>query len=166
MASPSRRRADLASEATRLLFHLALGHRDRFIEVAVSLGLTPPHVNALLTLDPERAQPMRDLAQQWRCDASNVTWLVDRLEERGLVERRTDPSDRRVRAIALTAAGVEAKAEAERRMQNTPLPALDGLDASELTQLVRLLGRLDLPDPSRPTAPLVVGRPPRHQGAC
>ena len=42
---------------------------------------------------------MRHLASLLKCDPSNVTFLVDRLEERGLVERQTDPADRRVKLV-------------------------------------------------------------------
>jgi DNA-binding MarR family transcriptional regulator len=40
---------------------------------------------------------MSQLADEWLCDASNATWIVDRLEERGLAERETTPTDRRVK---------------------------------------------------------------------
>ena len=48
---------------------------------------------------------MRELAQEWLCDASNATFIVDRLEERGLAERRSVPTDRRVKMVVLTARG-------------------------------------------------------------
>ena len=50
---------------------------------------------------------MRRLAATMHCEASNLTGLVDKLERRGLVERRTDPADRRVRVLALTEEGEE-----------------------------------------------------------
>jgi DNA-binding MarR family transcriptional regulator len=56
-----------------------------------------------------------------------MTWLVDRLEERGLVERRMLPADRRVKAVALTPAGARTKAELMERLYDPPdeLLALD-----------------------------------------
>ena len=62
-------------------------------------------MNALLTLVPGEAVPMRSLAARLDYDASNLSVLVDRLERRGAVERRPDPGDRRVKALALTAEG-------------------------------------------------------------
>ena len=53
------------------------------------LGLTPGHLKALVDARPRRATPMRALADALACDASMVTLMTDRLEERGLVERRT-----------------------------------------------------------------------------
>ena len=48
---------------------------------------------------------MRKLAQKLKCEPSNVTGIVDRLEARGLVERRPDPADRRVKLAAATDEG-------------------------------------------------------------
>ena len=45
------------------------------------------------------------LARSLHCHDSNVTGLVDRLEHRGLIERQSNPRDRRVKLIALTRAG-------------------------------------------------------------
>ena len=74
---------------------------------------------------------MGSLAQSFRCDASTMTWLVDRLEERGLVERRMLPADRRVKAVALTPAGIETKAELMDHFYQPP-PELLSLDRSSL----------------------------------
>jgi DNA-binding MarR family transcriptional regulator len=52
---------------------------------------------------------MRSLAEEWGCDASNATWIVDRLEKRGLVERRAKPGDRRAKLVVLSGAGVKAR---------------------------------------------------------
>ena len=70
---------------------------------------------------------MGSLAHTFQCDASTMTWLVDRLEERGLVERRMLPTDRRVKAVALTALGVKTKAELLEQFYEPPaeLCALD-----------------------------------------
>ena len=48
---------------------------------------------------------MGELAEHLYCDASNVTGIVDRLEGRGLVERKPDPNDRRVKRLVLTPQG-------------------------------------------------------------
>ena len=66
---------------------------------------------------------MRDLAARLQCDPSNVTFLADRLEERGLVERRPDPSGRRVKLLALTPAGLAMRI---RVVKARPPPAHPG----------------------------------------
>ena len=74
---------------------------------------------------------MSTLADAWKCDASNVTWLVDRLEEHGLAERRPHPTDRRVRTVALTRKGaqmraqIESQAATKRRRRSRDLSADD-----------------------------------------
>ncbi len=56
------------------------------------LDLAPAQARALHELDLERPISMRELAQRLKSDPSNVTGLIDRLEARGLVERRADPN--------------------------------------------------------------------------
>ena len=64
-----------------------------------------PQAQALLELDPERTVPMSVLAQCLHNDPSNITGIVDRLEAKGLVERRPRATDRRIKALALTEEG-------------------------------------------------------------
>lgn len=73
-------------------------------EAAAEHSLTgaQARVLRLLTLEP---LPMRRIAQKLKCEPSNVTGIVDRLELRGLVERRPDPHDRRVKLAASTEKG-------------------------------------------------------------
>jgi DNA-binding MarR family transcriptional regulator len=97
----------LAGEAWARIWEFFLANRHRYATVAQAHGLNPGVMAALLSLDAEEPKPMRVVAEACHCDASNATWLVDRLEERGLVERRTPPEDRRVKTVALTAAGVD-----------------------------------------------------------
>src|ERR1700736_2391674 len=76
---------------------------------SVEMLLAPQQAHALRTLDPTRPVPMRELAAGIMCDASTVTGIVDRLEGRGLVERRPDPGDRRVKGLVVTPAGIEVR---------------------------------------------------------
>ena len=74
-------------------------------EVGDELGLSIPQLEVLRRLHSQGPLPMSRLAELLNCEASNLTGLVDRLEARGLMERQTDPHDRRVRRLALTDAG-------------------------------------------------------------
>ena len=107
-------------------------------------GLTPGHMKTLSILDPEQPRPMGVMADMMHCDASQVTWLVDRLEERGFVERRSLPTDRRVKTIALTPAGVTFRAELMEHMFEPP-PELMEVDAATLESLRAALERLPTP---------------------
>ena len=75
------------------------------------------------------------------CDASNATWIVDRLEHAGLAERRSKPNDRRVKLVVLTPKGARTKAELREAFYTTP-PQLLELDNTELETLQRALERL------------------------
>lgn len=78
--------------------------RQAVREVGEAEGLSIPQLDVLRHL-LAGASPMRRLALQMNCEASNLTGLVDRLEARGLVERQPHPDDRRVKCVGLTEAG-------------------------------------------------------------
>src|SRR6266487_4925861 len=77
---------------------------------AAALGLSTAQVKVLLILEPGKAIPMRGLAARLDYDASNLSTLVDRMERRGAVERRSDPDDRRIKALILTGEGERLRA--------------------------------------------------------
>ena len=126
-------------DAAELLHELVGRLRHRFASIAFDLDLTPPQMGALVALDESAS--MSKLASEMGCDASNVTWMTDRLESRGLIERRPDPHDRRVKRLVLTDAGRRMRRHIERRLR-TGIPGLDRLSAQERAQLSRLLERI------------------------
>jgi DNA-binding MarR family transcriptional regulator len=105
----SRDKSALAAEAWKRLFTFFMKTRSQRDRLLAQLRLTPNDVRALTELDGTSGRTMRSLAEEWGCDASNATWIVDRLEKRGLVERRAKPGDRRVKLVVLSAAGVKAR---------------------------------------------------------
>lgn len=113
--------------------------RQQFMAVAADLDLTPPQLGVLKHLD--EPIPMSHLAGEMHCDASNITWMTDRLEQRGLVERRPDPLDRRVKQLVLTEAGRRLRRQIDRRL-GTQFPGLDRLSGEERQTLAGLLTRL------------------------
>ena len=90
-----------AAEAWDAFQELFMQQRPRMLGVQQELGLKPPPV-AMALKHLDEPTPMGRIADVLCCDGSTVTWIVDRLEERGLVERRSDPRDRRVRLVATT----------------------------------------------------------------
>ena len=140
-ASPS---TSPAAEAWGLIHELFMSHKGRFVAIAQEFDLTPMQMGAVRTLDPDRPVPMSELAEALHCDASNVTGLVDRLEARGLAERRGADGDRRVKIIALTDEGARVRGELVTRMSEPPPPlaALPGADQRALRDVLRrALGR-------------------------
>jgi DNA-binding MarR family transcriptional regulator len=100
--------------------------------------LSLKHNWALHALDEPMA--MSALADRLGIDASYVTTIADQLEERGLIERRAHPTDRRIKSLALTAEGRRLR---ELLADNlwTDVPVLDTLSAVERAQLRELLER-------------------------
>jgi MarR family transcriptional regulator, organic hydroperoxide resistance regulator len=130
-----------AAEAWSMMTELFQAHgRPRWTAVASELELSPPQAMALLRLDDADGMPMRHLACALHCDNSNVTGIVDRLEDRGLVERRVDPADRRVKRLVLTAEGAALRDELRARLAQPPEP-LQRLTAEEQRALRTLLRR-------------------------
>ena len=103
-------------------------------------------MNALLTLEPGEAVPMRSLAARLDYDASNLSVLIDRLERRGAVERRPDPGDRRVKELVLTPEGERLRAAFWRSLVEDQGPLAPFADA-ELGALAAVLGVLGVTDP-------------------
>jgi DNA-binding MarR family transcriptional regulator len=145
-ADPATPEVDPAHEAWRLLMTLMLARKQQFPEVAASFGLNPGAMNALLFLDPDEPKPMGALAEAFRCDASNVTWLVDRLEEHGLAERVPHATDRRVRTVALTRKGQRVRAQIEAKLYEAP-ESLNELSEADLNTLCRILRKLEPAQP-------------------
>jgi DNA-binding MarR family transcriptional regulator len=132
---------DLASQAWRPLarfFFDTVRHRQKVLS---SEGLSPNDIRALMGLDPSQGRTMSDLAEAWSCDASNATFIVDRLEERALAERRTVATDRRVKLVVLTARGAAIRGRVLQRFFEPP-PELLELSRTDLEALREAAARL------------------------
>ena len=123
-----------------------------FAAVAARHGLTSVQAKALAVL-VRKPMPMRGIAEQLVCDASNVTGLVDRLEARGLVRREVSATDRRIKIVLATEAG-EAAIRAVRDDMHATQQALDLLSDEERIVLHGLLSRLRPVLESAPAAAL------------
>jgi DNA-binding MarR family transcriptional regulator len=88
-----------------LISQLGFLSSTRFSEALEPLGIGPKEFLLLRFVAASAGQPQQALAQRLGVPPSRMVALVDDLEERGLVERRPDPDDRRVRGLHLTATG-------------------------------------------------------------
>ncbi|WP_025617144.1 MarR family winged helix-turn-helix transcriptional regulator [Salinispora cortesiana] len=138
--SPKGNRSELAGDAIRRIMQIASTIRQDQDTDITQLGLTPAVARALYELDPDRPLPARELAEQLRCDRSNVTALVDRLEQAGLVERRIDPADRRQKTLVVTTAGRRVRVRVQQAMSKSRL--LAGLSDEELSDLRALVTKM------------------------
>lgn len=157
-ASPKKKRSRPASRSSELPESLYRTERERAVWTALygfvaarpeqyrqecggGCQLTAPQATLLRMMDPENPVSMSSLATTLACHASNVTGLVDRLEEQGLVERRPSAEDRRVKHICLTPKGALARQNL-RSALFAPPPELARLDEEELATLEQLLERI------------------------
>ena len=129
-----------ASEAWSLIAELFTSQRTRFLAIASEFDLAPAQLGALKALDPDVPVPMRDLAQALACDNSNVTGIIDRLEDRGLVERRPAAHDRRVKMLSITARGAQVREGLAARLDEPPEP-LAGLSPEDQRALRDIMRR-------------------------
>jgi DNA-binding MarR family transcriptional regulator len=132
----SKPRASAASEAWELCMELFGEQRPRMLDIQAEYGLKPPQFFALQALD--QPVPMSSVANVLRCDRSAVTWITDRLEERGYVERRADDRDRRVKLLALTEEGRRVREEIRAQL-TVPPESLARLSRAEQRTLRDLL---------------------------
>ncbi len=126
----------LASEAwIAMLEFFFLKGRPRMLELWREFDLMPPQQMVLGLLS--EPQPMGGLARHMHCDSSNITGIVDRLTERGLVERRAAEGDRRVKLVALTKEGRKLRDELARRRAIPPdeLASLPDADLRRLREI-------------------------------
>jgi MarR family transcriptional repressor of mepA len=93
----------------------------------------------------------RDIAQTTRTSAASVSSLLQGLERRGLVERRTEPGNERSKRVYATPAGAELIAGFEAAMADVEESILAPLEPAERTTLHALLAKItaDLPRPAR-----------------
>ena len=135
-----RRMSNDASEAWTLLFRLFVSQRGRVPQVAAEFDLSPMQAHVLRLLEPDQPLPMRTLARKLCCDASNVTGIVDRLEERGLVQRQSSPADRRMRVLVVTEDGAQLRGRMLERLAAPPEP-IARLSESDQRALYDILSR-------------------------
>lgn len=110
--------------------------------VAESLDLTATQVIALREL----SEPItsRELAERMSCEPSNVTFVLDKLEQQQLVERRPHPTDRRARQLVLTAAGKRRRAAVVKRLsEHSPVDNLTETQQESLRYLLQRAASAD-----------------------
>jgi DNA-binding MarR family transcriptional regulator len=131
----------LAGEAWRLLVDYFFTFKSHGLEAAKQMDLTPGHLRVLIQLREGEAPPMGSLVKSLQIHASMCTWLIDGLEKRGLVERRSFPGDRRVKTIVLTPEGEQVKARLMDALYEPP-PEFAALDRARLEALRGALEQL------------------------
>jgi DNA-binding MarR family transcriptional regulator len=101
----------------------------------VRLGISMTHFHVLTLLRHHEAMPMGRMADVLDASMSNATGIIDRMEERRLVERVRVPDDRRVVLVRPTQAGLDLVDEVELVKNDVLVSALGRLDPEQLERL-------------------------------
>ena len=97
----------LASEFLEALTKVSRKIRTAFNQQVTAHGLTYPRARALFRLAKRQNMTQTELACDLELEQATMVRLLDRMEENGLIERRPDPNDRRVKLLVLTPYGEE-----------------------------------------------------------
>lgn len=122
--------------AIRRLHQISVGV---FLQEAGELGITPVQYAALQTVGNQPGIDQRTLARNIALDASTTGGVVDRLEARGWLERKTSTEDRRARQLALTPSGEQALRDAVPVMLRAQEQILAPLSESQRVTFMELL---------------------------
>ncbi len=118
----------------------AVGHSFR--ETLAPLGIEPRDFALLRAVGAGEGHSQQAIGERLGIPASRMVAFIDALEERGLLERRAHPTDRRARALHLTEAGRKLLADAFAAAVAFETELCRDLDAGERDQLLALLGKV------------------------
>lgn len=118
-------------------FQLLMRHRAYFRTALANMGFSFPQIFVLQHIE-DSTMTMRELAEVSGIEPSNLTGIVDKLEARGLVERRASREDRRVKLVCFTRAGQTFRDRLRERLQG-PTPWMVALAEADQAQLLSLL---------------------------
>jgi DNA-binding MarR family transcriptional regulator len=127
------------AEVVELLFTYVDRLRTHFEGVAAEHGLTSAQAKVLMFLD--HPEPMRSIAECLACDPSNITGLVDRLEERGLLSRSEGETDRRIRFLQVTPSGKKLR-DSFTHALFSDVPGMTGLSRAQVMEVRHALATL------------------------
>jgi DNA-binding MarR family transcriptional regulator len=108
------------------------------MKIAEEHDLTVMQVFTLFILEPGTEMPMYSISGLLSCDPSNVTAIVDKLVNASYIERNESATDRRVKAISLTASGETLRRDILARMVKDNVPDVTTLSDAEAKTLKKL----------------------------
>ena len=147
--TPSDVEANAALVRETVSLTLALGDRlrQRYATIAAEYGLSAIQAKVLSRLSADKPRSMRAIAVHLHVDPANLTAIVDKLEGRGLIERRESVGDRRAKVLVITAAGVTTCSAFHAALASAPGP-LAGLPADRARLLRDVLREIVGDDPA------------------
>jgi DNA-binding MarR family transcriptional regulator len=128
--------------ATFLLKRLGYAAKEQAMEAYDQVGLHPYHHAVLIALKEGPHDTQGAIADELGYDRGQLVGLLDELEERGLVERRRDPNDRRRQLVRITAQGKRMLSSLRALARRVEADFLAPLSEEERAELHSLLVRL------------------------
>jgi DNA-binding MarR family transcriptional regulator len=122
-----------------LLIRASIAAKQRLMKASEAYNLTPMQALTLCALEPGEAVPMSQISELLACDPSSVTGIVERLSVGSYIERREASTDRRVKTIKLTEAGLELRDKLLPKIAEKDAPNLQRLTPEEIKELKELL---------------------------
>jgi DNA-binding MarR family transcriptional regulator len=145
MAKTDRRRVagdEAPSSIGFLLSQVGIYASRRFAQRIGEVDLHPPLFRVLNVVDAAEGQSQQAIGEAIGAPASRMVAIVDELEQRGLVERRPHPSDRRIRALYLTAPGRKLLARGRRIASEHEEEMTRGMSEADRRRLTSLLQKV------------------------
>jgi DNA-binding MarR family transcriptional regulator len=133
---------ELATSEVFLLGRLGYGLKRQATEQLEAAGFSVYDYSVMALLADGKCAAQVSIADLLQLDRSQLVGMLDGLEERGLIERRRDPSDRRRHRVTLTAAGERELANLRAIVKRIEEEFLLPLDTDSRESLYRLLSRL------------------------
>lgn len=142
---PSSRRPFFARYTTSLWVRFLRFHllsNKKLQDQLERVGLTPPQFYVLATIGYSGGLPFGEIGEKMMVTVSNLTGIVDRLEDKGLVARERDPRDRRVVRVTLTEKGAKLHKNAIPLFEKSIAELFSSLSGEQQKELSHLLRNL------------------------
>ena len=120
----------------------ALSIIEVFMREMAPFALRPVEFSVLLLLAHNPGMTSRQLCSQLNIQSSNLVGLIKQLQSRGLIERRSHPTDGRAIGLYLSEAGSTLTAQANQTARRAERSATAALSAAERQTVVRLLKKI------------------------
>ena len=140
----------LASRLGYLLKHAQLRLAGLTASAMAPFGITGRECAVLIAVDSQAPLSQQEVARRLGVDRTTMVVLIDELENKGLVQRRRDPDDRRKNVVALTEAGRATVRKATRAGDEAEQRFLCPLSGDEASRLKDALAAIAFPPPGEP----------------
>jgi DNA-binding MarR family transcriptional regulator len=140
----------LAGRLGYLLKHAQLRLAGLTGSALAPLRISGRECAVLIAIDDRASQSQQEVARRMGVDRTTMVVLIDDLEDKGLVERRPDPDDRRKNVVVLTEAGRTTLGQATAATRKAERRFLGSLSDDESAALKKALQAVAFPGPGEP----------------